>query len=173
VFRTRVLTDDEIRILITGFDTTRYAGPVRLLFLTGLRRDEVLGLQWRWVDLEHGIVILPPEAEKTGARGKSFGTLRSRGWPSSCSRLIDLPCSRRGSAPSSSSRRRRGSDRTPTRSSRSSTGCAAAARTACRRHATSGRRSARECCPTTSRSTTVDVRSPTPYLPNRYGPLDR
>jgi integrase len=64
--RTRVLTEDEIRILIAGFDATRYARPVRLLFLTGLRRDEVLGMQWSWVDMERGVMTLPPEAEKTG-----------------------------------------------------------------------------------------------------------
>lgn len=64
--RTRVLTDDEIRTLIAGFDPTRYARPVRLLFLTALRRDEVLGLQWSWVDMDRGVATLPPEAEKTG-----------------------------------------------------------------------------------------------------------
>lgn len=37
--RTRVLTDDEIRILIRKFDETRYGRAVRLLFLTGLRRE--------------------------------------------------------------------------------------------------------------------------------------
>ena len=37
--RTRVLSDDEIRILIQKFDETRYGRAVRLLFLTGLRRD--------------------------------------------------------------------------------------------------------------------------------------
>src|SRR5262245_14932757 len=41
--RTRVLTDDEIRILIRTFDETRYGRAVRLLFLTGLRREEVHG----------------------------------------------------------------------------------------------------------------------------------
>jgi len=64
--RTRVLTEDEIRILLAGFDATRYGRPVRFLFLTGLRRDEVLGLQWSWIDMGRGIVILLPEAEKTG-----------------------------------------------------------------------------------------------------------
>lgn len=43
--RTRVLTDTEIRTLITEFDATRYGRAVRLLFLTGPRRDEVLGLK--------------------------------------------------------------------------------------------------------------------------------
>jgi integrase len=43
--RTRVLSDEEIRTLITGFDQTRYGRALRLLFLTALRRDEVLGLE--------------------------------------------------------------------------------------------------------------------------------
>jgi integrase len=64
--RTRVLSDDEIRTLITGFDPTRYGLALRLLFLTGLRRDEVLGLKWSWIDMEKGIVTIPPEAEKSG-----------------------------------------------------------------------------------------------------------
>jgi len=64
--RTRVLSEDEIRTLITGFDPTRYGRAVRLLFLTGLRRDEVLGLRWTWIDMEKGILTIPPEVEKMG-----------------------------------------------------------------------------------------------------------
>jgi hypothetical protein len=44
--RTRVLSDEEIRALINGFDQTRYGRALRLLFLTALRCDEVLGLKW-------------------------------------------------------------------------------------------------------------------------------
>jgi len=66
--RTRVLTDDEIRTLITGFDPTRYGRALCLLFLTALRRDEVLGLRWSWIDMEKGVLTIPPEAEKM-ARG--------------------------------------------------------------------------------------------------------
>jgi integrase len=64
--RTRVLSDAEIRALVLGFDGTRYGRAVRLLLLTGLRRDEVLGLKWSWIDMEKGLITLPPEAEKTG-----------------------------------------------------------------------------------------------------------
>jgi integrase len=64
--RTRVLSDDEIRTLITGFDPTRYGRAVRLLFLTGVRREEVLGLRWTWIDLQKGIITTPPEVEKMG-----------------------------------------------------------------------------------------------------------
>jgi integrase len=64
--RTRVLSDDEIRTLINGFDQTRYGRALRFLFLTALRRDEVLGLQWSWIDMEKGVLTIPPEAEKAG-----------------------------------------------------------------------------------------------------------
>jgi len=69
--RSRTLTDDELRALIRGFDGTRYGRAVRLLALTGLRRDEVLGARWSWIDSGAGILTIPPEAEKTGrARGE-------------------------------------------------------------------------------------------------------
>ncbi len=64
--RTRVLTDDEIRILIRKFDETRYGRAVRLLFLTGLRREEVMGMKWSWLDLDKGILTIPPENDKVG-----------------------------------------------------------------------------------------------------------
>jgi integrase len=64
--RTRVLSDAEMRAMITGFDESRYGRAVRMLFLTGLRRDEVLGLEWGWIDMEKGVLTIPPEAEKAG-----------------------------------------------------------------------------------------------------------
>ena len=39
---------------------------VRLLMLTGARKSEILGLQWKWIDFEHGCLRLPDS--KTGAR---------------------------------------------------------------------------------------------------------
>ena len=64
--RSRTLTDAELRALVLGFDSTRYGRVVRLLALTGLRRDEVLGACWSWLDADGGILTIPPEAEKTG-----------------------------------------------------------------------------------------------------------
>jgi len=70
--RTRTLTDEELRALIHGFDATRYGRAVRLLALTGLRRDEVLGVCWSWLDAEAGTLTIPPEAEKMGrSRGEA------------------------------------------------------------------------------------------------------
>jgi integrase len=76
--RTRTLTDDELAALIRGFDATRYGRVVRLLALTGLRRDEVLFARWTWFDATAEILTIPPEAEKTG---------RTRGEP----RRVALP----------------------------------------------------------------------------------
>jgi integrase len=70
--RARTLTDEELHALIHGFDATRYGRAVRLLALTGLRRDEVLGACWSWLDADAGVLTVPPESEKTG---------RSRGEP--------------------------------------------------------------------------------------------
>jgi integrase len=53
-------------VLIDGFDQTRYGRALRFLFLTALRRDEVLGLKWSWIDMEKGVLTIPPEAEKAG-----------------------------------------------------------------------------------------------------------
>jgi integrase len=65
--RHRTLTDHELRALILGFDATRWGGVIRLLALTGLRRDEVLALRWAWIDMDRGVLTIPPEAEKAGA----------------------------------------------------------------------------------------------------------
>jgi integrase len=39
---------------------------IRLLIFTGARLSEILGLQWHWVDVEHGLINLPDS--KTGAK---------------------------------------------------------------------------------------------------------
>jgi integrase len=69
--RTRTLTDAELAALVRGFDATRYGRAVRLLALTGLRRDEVLGAKWEWFDSDAKMLTLPPDVEKAGrARGE-------------------------------------------------------------------------------------------------------
>lgn len=66
VERTRVLSDEELRVLVRGFDKTRFGRAIRVLALTGLRRDEVLGMRWEWLDLDAGVATIPREAEKSG-----------------------------------------------------------------------------------------------------------
>jgi integrase len=52
--------------VVGAFNQTKFGRYVRLLFLTGARRDEVLAMRWRDVDADRGVWIIPPEAEKTG-----------------------------------------------------------------------------------------------------------
>ncbi len=44
------------------------ADAIRVLAFTGARRNEVAAMRWRYVDLERGIITLPPKAHKTGHR---------------------------------------------------------------------------------------------------------
>lgn len=70
--RARVLTDEELRQVVGAFDATRLRRYVRLLLLTGVRRDEALSLRWSDVDMDRAVWTIPPEAEKTGeTRGEA------------------------------------------------------------------------------------------------------
>jgi len=72
VARERVLTHDELRQIWNACDTTEtrggttgdYGAIVRLLMLTGQRRDEVGGL--RWSEIDGGQINLPKERTKNG-----------------------------------------------------------------------------------------------------------
>jgi integrase len=47
---------------------TPVADAIRLIALTGCRRGEAAGLRWSHVDLQHGRLVLPPTAHKTGRK---------------------------------------------------------------------------------------------------------
>jgi integrase len=64
--RTRTLTDEEIRQVVGAFDSTRFGRYLRLLFLTGGRRDEVLRMRRADLDRDRAVWTIPPEAEKSG-----------------------------------------------------------------------------------------------------------
>lgn len=66
--RDRVLTDDELRRLWRACETIGYPfGPlVRLLMLTGARRQEVAGITWTEVDLDAATWTLPGSRTKNG-----------------------------------------------------------------------------------------------------------
>jgi integrase len=66
--RQRVLTDDELRAFWTATGDTGYPfGPLlRLLLLTGQRRDEVAGMRWREIDLNAKLWTIPEERFKSG-----------------------------------------------------------------------------------------------------------
>jgi integrase len=64
--RSRVLTDDELRAVwkATG-GSDQYSAIVRLLLLTGARREEVGGLRWSEIDIDKALITLPPGRTKT------------------------------------------------------------------------------------------------------------
>jgi integrase len=66
VSRDRLLTDSEIATIWAALDDDAYGNIVRLLILLGLRRAEVGGLRWNEIDLDRGLISLPPERVKNG-----------------------------------------------------------------------------------------------------------
>jgi integrase len=68
--RDRVLTDEEIRAIWAACRDDDFGRIVRLLLLTGARRDEIGGLQWSEIDLNSGVLTIP------GTRTKNHHALR-------------------------------------------------------------------------------------------------
>jgi integrase len=64
--RERVLTPDELRRLWHGLGTDQFSQIVRLLLLTGQRRNEIGKLRWAEVDPAKRQIVLPPERTKNG-----------------------------------------------------------------------------------------------------------
>jgi len=64
--RDRVLNADELRAVWRACDDTDFGKIVRLLILTGCRREEIGGLMWSEVDLDAGTIKLPKERTKNG-----------------------------------------------------------------------------------------------------------
>jgi integrase len=62
--RERVLTQEELRKLWHSLGTDRFSDIVRLLLLTGQRRNEIGGLRWAEIDLTARVIVLPPERVK-------------------------------------------------------------------------------------------------------------
>jgi integrase len=62
--RSRVLTDVELRDIWCAAGDDRYGAILRLLMLTGARRDEIGGLQWPEIDLDSALIVLPPTRTK-------------------------------------------------------------------------------------------------------------
>lgn len=82
--RDRVLSEDELRAMVRGFDATRYGRALRFIALTGVRREEVLAAEWKWVDLDAGVMTVPRDADKSG---------KVRGEPrrvALCSKAVEL-----------------------------------------------------------------------------------
>src|SRR5262249_48284750 len=64
--RDRVLTQEELRKLWRNLGDDRFSEIVRLLLLTGCRRNENGRLQWREVDLAQKQIVLPAQRVKNG-----------------------------------------------------------------------------------------------------------
>jgi integrase len=62
--RERILSDDELRQLLAALGPDPFADIVRLLLLTGQRRNEIGALQWDEVDLTRKMIVLPAHRTK-------------------------------------------------------------------------------------------------------------
>jgi integrase len=62
--RDRVLNDAEIRAIWNASGDDDFGKIVRLLLLTGCRRDEIGALRWDEVDLDSGVMIIPGKRTK-------------------------------------------------------------------------------------------------------------
>ena len=62
--RNRLLTDGELAVIWRGLGDDQYGTIMKLLMLTGARRDEIASLCWSEVDLDEGTITLPPSRTK-------------------------------------------------------------------------------------------------------------
>ena len=62
--RSRILADAELKDIWHALDDDRYGSVVKLLMLTGARRDEIASLTWNEIDFENALIVLPPERTK-------------------------------------------------------------------------------------------------------------
>jgi integrase len=62
--RERVLADAELAAIWNALPTGDFGDIMRLLFLTGQRREEIAGLQWSEVNLADRLITLPPARTK-------------------------------------------------------------------------------------------------------------
>jgi integrase len=64
--RTRVLTDTEEAKLVAALPV-HLRDPARFALATGLRKGNVFGLRWQWVDMERAVLTIPASDMKAGA----------------------------------------------------------------------------------------------------------
>jgi integrase len=67
--RDRVLNDSELRAVWNACENDDFGRIVKLLLLSGCRRDEIGGLSWSEIDLDTGVMTIP------GTRTKNHRTL--------------------------------------------------------------------------------------------------
>jgi integrase len=99
--RERVLSDDEIASIWRAAGDSQYGSIIKLLILTGARRNEIAGLCWSEIDVDDALITLPGartknrrvheiplgslalatiQAQPQRARDLVFGYGGSRGW---------------------------------------------------------------------------------------------
>lgn len=86
-------TSDQYAALFTTMETMErqkrlrpeVADAIRVIALTGARRNEIAGLRWAHVDMKCGLLVLPPTAHKTGRR---IGKPRIIGLPAAAQAII-------------------------------------------------------------------------------------
>jgi integrase len=69
----------ELKVFLDGVADDRLAGAWWLLATTGMRRGEVLGLRWRDIDLETGVLqisqtLITTDVQRKGMPGMAWGT---------------------------------------------------------------------------------------------------
>jgi integrase len=64
--RERVPSDDELAIIWRALNGDQHGAILKLLILTGARRNEIGGLCWSEVDLDNALITLPPARTKNG-----------------------------------------------------------------------------------------------------------
>lgn len=85
--RERRLTDLEMKALGKAMREANEVPEVlvglRLALLAGMRKGEILGLQWEWVDLDAAEIRIPPEEHKSGRKTGKVRVVRL------CSALVE------------------------------------------------------------------------------------
>jgi integrase len=62
--RDRTLSEAELTGVLNALGEDQFSDIVRLLILTGQRREEIGGLRWSEIDFKRGLIILSPERTK-------------------------------------------------------------------------------------------------------------
>ena len=59
--RDRVLSTAELTAILSALSSDPFSEIIRLLILSGQRRSEIGGLRWSEINLDNGLIVLPPE----------------------------------------------------------------------------------------------------------------
>lgn len=71
-------TPEQARAVMAAADATPYGAFVRLAFLTGARRGELLGLRWQDADLDGGTIHIQQTAQRISGQGIVFRQPKTR-----------------------------------------------------------------------------------------------